>query len=172
MYKRGEAMLDVEIEYKDIKISNVQEKDLVTIQKLMNKKDFLEGETNLEELRERFLESYISQCEFFLKIEKSSILIGILKGRIEFKNENELWIWYFYLSEVYKNTNLGGILIKEIVEYFSREYDVTEFFARTIKNEIENMNIWKRAGYKAIRIVKNFYDIDGKHMDMIIMKKI
>ena len=109
MYKRGEAMLDVKIEYKDIKISNVQEKDLVTIQKLMNKKDFLEGETNLEELRERFLESYISQCEFFLKIEKSSILIGILKGRIEFKNENELWIWYFYLSEVYKNTNLGTL---------------------------------------------------------------
>lgn len=164
-------MLDVRIKYKDVKISNVREEDLVTIQKLMKKEDFPEEETNLEELKDRFLESYISQCEFFLKIEKNDILIGILKGRIEFRNENELWIWYFYLTEIYRNTDLGSILMRKLTDYFSKEYDVTQFFVRTIKDEIENRNMWKNIGYKSIRLVKNFYDINGKYMDMVIMKK-
>ena len=79
-------MLDVEINFKDMKISGVEEKDLIGIQKWMEaNKVFLKEESTLEELKNRFLESYISECEFFFKIEKSEKLSGILKGRIEFQ---------------------------------------------------------------------------------------
>ena len=63
-------MLDVEINFKDMKISGVEEKDLIGIQKWMETNNaFLKEESALEELKNRFLESYISECEFFFKIE-------------------------------------------------------------------------------------------------------
>ncbi|MHC6179026.1 GNAT family N-acetyltransferase [Clostridium sp. JNZ X4-2] len=166
-------MLDVEIRLRDVEISNVYQQDLIGIKKWMEmKKTFAEEERNLDKLTERFLESYISECEFFLKIKKREELIGILKGRIEFKSQNELWIWFFYLDKIYKDSDLGNVIIKELMGYFSKEYDAAVFFTRIIKNEIENLNFWKQMGFSVVRRVKNFYNINNRYMDMIIMRKV
>lgn len=166
-------MLDVEIKLRDVEISNVYQQDLIGIKKWMKmKKTFAEEETNLDKLTERFLESYISECEFFLKIKKSEELIGILKGRLEFKSQNELWIWFFYLDKIYKNSDLGNVIIKKLMSYFSKEYDAAVFFTRIIKNEIQNLDFWKQMGFSVVRRVKNFYNINNKYVDMIIMRKV
>lgn len=170
--KRGEVMLEVQIEFDDIKICNIEEEDLFKIQKWMEKDNvFLDEERDIVELKERFLESYVSDCEFFSKIERNNELIGILKGRLEFKNPNELWIWFFYLDEIYKSTDLGSIIIEELTNYFSEEYGIDMFFTRIIKDNGDNITFWKNIGFKAIRMVKDFYKINGRYMDMLIMKK-
>ncbi|MFC0905095.1 GNAT family N-acetyltransferase [Clostridium sp. MT-14] len=165
-------MLDVEMMLRDdIEISNVHHRDLIEIKKWMEMKNaFAREETDLDKLTERFLESYISECEFFLKIKKNNKLAGILKGRIEFKVENELWIWFFYLDKIYDD--LRDFIIIELMNYFSKEYNATVFFTRVIKNEIENLNFWKQMGFKTIRMVKNFYNVNDRYMDMIIMGKV
>jgi RimJ/RimL family protein N-acetyltransferase len=166
-------MLDIKIEFNDIKVSNINKEDLIEVQKWMEcQKNLLPEETDADDLKERFLESYISECEFFLKINKHSKLIGILKGRLEFRNPNEAWIWFFYINDSYKNTEISNITAKEIMKYFFSEYGIDIFFIRIIKEDKEILNFWKCLGFKSVRMVKNFYSIDGKYKDMIIMKKI
>ncbi|WP_368488550.1 GNAT family N-acetyltransferase [Clostridium sp. BJN0013] len=166
-------MLDVEINLKDIRISSVEEKDLIGIQKWMETNNaFLKEESALEELKNRFLESYISECEFFFKIEKSEKLVGILKGRVEFKKQNELWIWFFYLDNICNSEDLRSVVIKYLMNYFNKIYGVNIFFARVIKDEADNVNFWKDIGFSLARMVKNFYNVNGKYIDMMLMKKI
>ncbi|MFL0195763.1 GNAT family N-acetyltransferase [Clostridium sp. WILCCON 0269] len=166
-------MLDVEIKLNDIEISSIEEKDLIEVQRWMETNNaFLKEETSLEELKDRFLESYVSQCEFFLKIEKRGKLLGMLKGRLEFKKESELWIWFFYLDDVCDNVDLHSIIIKHMMKYFNKKYGVNIFFSRIIKDKIGSISLWRNLGFNFSRMVKNFYNINGKYMDMIIMKKI
>lgn len=166
-------MLGLEINFKDINITNIEKKDLTQIQAWMeSEKEFVYGENSLEELYERYLESYISECEFFLKINKKNKLIGILKGRLELKNPNEVWIWFFYLNNEYRNVGLGAEIVEQIINYFSDEYGIDIYFTRIIKSDGDNVMFWKNVGFKVVRMVKNFYCIDNKYMDMLIMKKV
>lgn len=166
-------MLDVNIDFGDISVSRIEKVDLPQIEMCMElEKQFLGGIDNLDELSERFWESYISECEFFLKINKREKLIGILKGRMEFKNPNEVWIWFFYLNDNYKDTDLGSKIITELIKYFSEEYGTDIFFTRVAKNDSLNISFWKEVGFETVRMVKNFYRIDNEYVDMLIMKKI
>ncbi len=134
-------------------------------------KKFLQEETDADVLKERFLESYISECEFFLKINKCFKLVGILKGRLEFKNPNEAWLWFFYIDDNYRNTELGNITVKEIMKYVFTQYGIDIFFIRIMKEDKEILNFWKDLGFKSVRMVKKFYNIDGEYKDMVIMRK-
>ncbi|MBI6871661.1 GNAT family N-acetyltransferase [Clostridium aciditolerans] len=166
-------MLDVELRFNDINISNIKKSDLPQIQTWMKlQKQFVHDETDLEELKERFLESYISECEFFLKINREQELLGIIKGRLEFKNPNEAWIWYFYIDDKYRTANLNNKIMEELLNYFLCEYDVDIFCTRIIKNDRESLEFWKNIGFKSVRMVKDFYSINGKYMDMLIMKRV
>ncbi|KZL93835.1 GNAT family N-acetyltransferase [Clostridium magnum] len=166
-------MLELKINFNDINISNIDEHELTEIQAWMEvENQFAYGEDSLEELYERYLESYISECEFFLKINNKDELIGILKGRLELKNPNEVWIWFFYLNHEYRNASIGMKIIQELMNYFFDEYGIDIYFTRIIKENEENIVFWKNIGFKIVRIVKDFYCIDGKSMDMLIMKKV
>lgn len=166
-------MLEVELRFDDIDISNIKKRNLPKIQRWMILQDqFVNDETDLQELEERFLESYISECEFFLKINKKNELIGIIKGRIEFKNPNEVWIWSFYIDDEHRITNLNNEIIEKLLNYFSEGYGIDVFCSRIIKNDEESLRFWNKIGFKTVRMVKDFYSINGKHMDMLIMKKI
>ncbi|MBC2580616.1 GNAT family N-acetyltransferase [Clostridium sp. DJ247] len=165
-------MIDIEITFNDIRVTNIEKKDLPQIHTWMKlENQFIDKENNLKNLNERFLESYISECEFFLKINKANTLIGIIKGRLEFKSLNEMWIWFFYLNDEYHSTGLNYDIINKLMNYFSEEYDVSIFFTRLLNNDCENVNFWKNTGFHIVRMVKSFYDIGGKYMDMLIMKK-
>ncbi|MBV7273081.1 GNAT family N-acetyltransferase [Clostridium thailandense] len=165
-------MLEVELRFDDIYISSIKKENLLQIQKWMTmQKQFVDDDMGLKELEERFLESYISECEFFLKIDKKNELIGIIKGRMEFKNPNEVWIWSFYIDDKYKNTTINSETIKQLLNYFSKGYGIDIFYTRIIKNDRDSLLFWKIMGYKPVRVVKDFYSINDKYMDMLIMKK-
>jgi hypothetical protein len=166
-------MLEVELRFNDIDISNITKGDLPIVQKWMRlQNQFVHDETDLQELKERFLESYISECEFFLKINKKDELIGIIKGRLEFKNPNEAWIWSFHLDNKYKTTKMNNEIVEKLLEYFLEWYGIDIFCTRIIKSDEEGLSFWKSIGFKSIRMVKDFYSINGKYMDMLIMKKL
>jgi ribosomal protein S18 acetylase RimI-like enzyme len=171
--KRGETMLDIEMKFNNIIVSNVEKKDLPQIHEWMELEGkFVYEESNLNELNERFLESYISEGEFFLKINNNNELIGIIKGRLEFKNPNEAWIWFFYINDKYRVTSLSNNIINALISQFYQKYGIDIFFTRVIKNDSENIRFWRNMGFNIIRIVKDFYNINDEYIDMLIMKKI
>ncbi len=158
-------MLDIDFNFKDITITNIQQKDLSIIQKWSE----YDEQSSLEQLTERYLESCLSECEFFLKILRDSRVVGVIKGRVEFKNPNEAWIWFFYLDPL-EDSQLDSEIIKRLFGYLSDEYDIKLFFTRVAVNDEAAIKFWKKMGFRHLRLVKDYYSINGQSVDMIIME--
>jgi RimJ/RimL family protein N-acetyltransferase len=165
-------MFDIHINIDDISISSIEKEDIISIQKWINfqncnLKDKMLG---LREFYERFLEYYVSEVEFFLKINKQDTLIGVLKGRIEFKNPNEVWLWYFLLDNNYRGKGIGSNIIKSVQNYFSNELGIYDFYTGVCEQDIRVLKFWSKNGYKLIRVSKGFFNINGKDENMMIFK--
>lgn len=169
-------MFDVSINYDDVRISSIEKEDIKLLERWLNsQKCYMEqGEQfsiDYSELYQRFLEYYVSECEFFLKIIKADKLSGILKGRIEFKNPNEVWIGCFFIDNDMRNKGLGSSILKSIMLYFNKVYGIKDFFTGTAQKSEGNLRFWKNNGYKVIRVARDFYSFKSSNEDMLILKK-
>jgi len=161
-------MLDICVNFEDIELSNIQKCDLHYIEKWNESEEGF----NFSQLNDRFLESVLSECEYFLKIVKNNKLIGIIKGRVEFKEMNEAWIWFYYLNEEENVGDLYCRIMEELLSFFLQEFDTKIFFTRVAVEDEISVNFWKSIGFRPLRLVKDFYNINDKSMDMLIMEKL
>ncbi len=97
-------MFNIDIVSHDVSIMNVEKEDIVKIEKWINNQRVLniaaKKNYGIVEFYERYLEYYVSEGEYFVKVLFGSELIGIIKGRIEFKNPNEVWIMCYLLEDI------------------------------------------------------------------------
>lgn len=141
-------MFDIKINSDKIQITSIEKEDLGDIYKwitcqveqINNNLGFI----NEAEFYERFVEYYLNECEFFLKLEIHNKLIGILKGRIEFKNPNEVWIGYVFLNEKYRNLGFGSIILKEIIGYFTMDFGIINFLAKIEEDNFNTLDFWNK----------------------------
>ncbi|MCM0648969.1 GNAT family N-acetyltransferase [Clostridium swellfunianum] len=159
----------------DIYIRSVKKEDVVSIQKWINNQNYnlndKEKPLGLKEIYERFLEYYVSEGEFFLKINKGDALIGILKGRIEFKNPNEVWIWYFLIDKECRNKGIGSKIVEGVENYFNQGFGIYDFYCGVCEQDTKFLRFWNKNGYRLMRISKGFFKVDEQYKDMMIFKK-
>ena len=170
-------MLDVDIKIEDISISSVEKNDLVYLHEWfrtqsMYTKNIDEVSLSKKELHERYLEYYLSENEFFLKVIRGDKLIGILKGRLEFKNPNEMWYLWFLLDYEFRGKGIGKKIIKNSMNYFYSEYCIDNFYCIEIISNIRTIKFWKDNGFKVLRSSPDFYNINGKNNDSLILQNI
>lgn len=172
-------MFDVNISMDDIKILSIQKEDIECVRNFLSFRNFINGnsknEVNIDELYQRFLEYYISENEFFLKIISNNKLIGIIKGRIEFKNEGELWVGYFYVDSNAldkKENSMGNRIMSAIIKFFIEEYGINNFYTTISDDDKQSLKLWQEIGYKILREAQNYYEINGISKDMLILKKV
>ncbi|EGO87574.2 GNAT family N-acetyltransferase [Clostridium botulinum C] len=150
-------MFDIKLEFDNINIFSIEKQDIKLIYKWIRwNNQYLRNEDNINitynEFYEHFLEYYFSECEFFLKIIKKNRLIGIFKGRTEFKNPNEVWIKYFLIDKDYRNYGLGSRILNEILKYFSNDCGIFNFYTK-IKYDENN--------YTKFLLKNNFYILNS-----------
>lgn len=166
-------MFDVDFYIDDIFVSSIEKEDVILVQHWINNQ-YINSENEkplvFKDFYERFLEYYVSENEFFLKIEMNDKLIGVIKGRMEFKNINEVWLWYYLLDKDYRNKGIGSIIIKAMIKYFNVELGIFDFYAGICERDIDIFNFWKKNNFKKLRVSKDFFNISGQDMDMIILK--
>lgn len=159
-------MLDVNFTYDNISINSIEKKDMQRVECWLSEKNDINNKIfNLKEFNDRFLEYYISESEFFLKAEINNIIIGIIKGRIEFKNENQIWFWYFNVED----KNLSSLILKQIIEFFKKEFSIDAFYS-IVDEKSQLMNFYKENKFKLSRISKNFFKSENNNFDMFILK--
>lgn len=167
-------MFDIGVELGDINISSVQKEDIVAIQKWINDQNNdckdRENQLGLKEFYERFLEYYVSEGEFFLKINKDNNLIGVLKGRLEFKTPTEVWLWYFLIDKDYRGREIGSRIIGSVKDYFNEVFGINSFYTGVCAQDTEVLRFWKKNGFNLVRVSKGFFNIDEEDIDMMIMK--
>ena len=166
-------MVEVSIKYNGVSISSVEKDDAKYIKQwFMNRNNMMYYGTSdnaqIKEFDEIFLGYYISECEIFLKIAKDNELIGIFKGRIEFKDENIIWISYFALDDIYIDNEEGKSFLEKILEYFARNYGINSFLIGVSDGEKRKLNFFKNNGFYVIRTGGI---ITSRTSSNIIMKK-
>ncbi len=167
-------MFDIYFNFDDISISSIESSDIDSVKEWLEAQkcngNTSEQYLNIDEFRERFIESYVSETEFFVKINKEEKLIGIIKGRIEFKQNNEVWIWCYVIDNSMKNKDLGNRLVTNLTSYFNREFGIYNFFTICAEDNEDTKEFWRNNGFKLIRIAENYFDNNGQKVDMLIYK--
>lgn len=168
----GGCMFDVNIKLNEVNILGVKRRDILSIHTLLSSRRVF----NLRQLYQRFLEYYISENEFFLKIINDGKIIGVINGRVEFKNSGEVWIGYFYINneELLNrgNVQLGNDIISSVMQHFTDEYGIRDFYISIDEEDKQGLKFWKENGYNVLRVSRNYYNNNGIKRDMIIMKNI
>lgn len=165
-------MFDLHLETGNISISSIEKEDIIPIEQWINTQYYCDNEKPLvqKDFYERFLEYYVSENEFFLKIIIEDKMIGVLKGRMEFKTNNEVWLWYYLLDNEYRRMGIGSTIINSIIKYFQLQLGIFSFFAVVSKKDTCILNFWKKNFFELQRVSKNFFNIAGEETDMLILK--
>lgn len=166
-------MFDINIEFDEINISSIESQDLKSVQNWFNNEGLgnkTENPLKFNEFYKRFIEYYASECEFFLKINCKQKLIGVVKGRVEFKKDNEVWFTDFLIDNENRNEKLSFDILDKVMHYFCSSYGIDNFFAAVNEEDIMVMEFWKGNQFKIQRIAKNFYDVNEEKKDMFILK--
>ena len=164
-------MFDVNLNVNDLSICSLNRADIIPIKQWLETQNSNESYLNIDEFSERFIESYVSENEFFVKILKDNEFIGIIKGRIEFKNGNEVWIWTFIINNNLKKDNLESIILDNLEKYFAEEFGIYNFFTIIAEDNVDAKKFWSSNGFKLLRIAENYFKSDGKDIDMLIYKR-
>lgn len=168
-------MFDIDFNFEDFTVSSLKNKDIKTVEGWLlsqnEKGGFSENKINLSEVKERYIESLISESEFFLKIVQKDKIIGIIKGRLEFKPLNEVWIWYFIIEKDLRHEHLGSKVLENLTAYFNSELGKYSFFSVVEADNPPAKKFWKSNGFNVIRVAEDYFDYGGNFVDMLIYKK-
>jgi len=168
-------MFKIDIKFDDISIINVEKEDVFKIKNWINNQNGYSIDDGLNygthEFYERYLEYYVSEGEFFLKILCASELMGIIKGRIEFKNPNEVWIMCYMIEPRMHVADISSTIINEFSKHLYENYGICNFYTFAKANNIETLKFWKNNDFEISRVTSNFLEMDSKEMDMLILKK-
>jgi ribosomal protein S18 acetylase RimI-like enzyme len=171
----GEIMIPINIMRNNIRIKNIEADELGLVLLCINEtpdnymalgRDVM---MSIDEIEQRYLESLINSLEFFCGIYKDSGLIGIIKGRIENRNEKELWILSYIFLKEYRTKGYGTKVLGFVEEYFKQDYSMNKFCVLIMENNETGLKFWSKNRYYITRITKA--NNIKNNSDMVILQK-
>ena len=169
-------MFNIDIEFDDVSIRNVEKEDIFKIENWVNNQQGFNIEAGVNygtrEFYERYLEYCVSEGEYFLKVLCGSELIGIIKGRIEFKNPNEVWIMCYLIEISLYDADLSTTIINEFLEHLYKNYGICNFYTFVSANNYKMLKLWKNNKFEISRVTNSFFEINNKDQDILILKRI
>ncbi|MFT5872772.1 MAG: hypothetical protein ACI8WT_001708 [Clostridium sp.] len=168
-------MFNIDIIFDDVSITSVEKEDIFKIKNWINNQKIVNIDARLnydiEEFYERYLECYVSEGEYFLKVLCGSELIGILKGRIEFKNPNEVWIMCYLIEFKLYDADISTTIINEFIKHLYINYGICNFYTYVSVNNHAMLKLWKDNNFDISRVTRNFLEIDSEDKEILILKK-
>jgi hypothetical protein len=167
-------MFNIDIKFDGISINSVEKDDIFKIENWINDQQVfnIDAQKNygIKEFYERYLEYYVSEGEYFLKVQCGSKLIGIIKGRIEFKNPNEVWIMC-YLIEYSLYDDISTTIINGFLKHLYENYGIRNFYTFVSASNHEILKFWKSNNFEISRVTSNFLELNSEDRDVLILKK-
>ncbi len=168
-------MFNIELVFDDVSIMSVEKEDITNIENWISRQQEYNIDAiqdyGIKEFYERYLEYYVSEGEYFLKILRKSELIGIIKGRIEFKNPNEVWIMCYLIEFKLYDFDISTKIINEFLKHLYKNYGIRNFYTLASAGNIGMLKIWKNNNFELSRVTSNLFEINSKDKDVLILKK-
>ena len=168
-------MFNIEIVFDDVNIMSVEKEDIIKIEKWINNQQVFNIDAaqdyGIKEFYERYLEYYVSEGEYFLKVLRGSELIGIIKGRIEFKNPNEVWIMCYIIEFQLYDVDISTRILDEFLNHFYKNYGIRNFYTFVSEDNYSMLELWKNNNFEISRVTSNFLEINSQGKNILILKK-
>ena len=168
-------MFNIDIVCDDVSIISVEKEDITKIENWINSQQAFNKDAGqdygIKEFYERYLEYYVSEGEYFLKVLCASELIGIIKGRIEFKNPNEVWIMCYLIEYKLYDVDISTTIINEFIKHLYKNYGIRNFYTLVSADNYAMLKLWKNNNFEISRVTSNFLEINSENKDIVILKK-
>lgn len=123
----------------------------------------------VDDLYEKYLEVLINAHEFFLAITMNGEFIGFIKGRADYKREGEIWIMSLLIDASYQNRGIGTRVLGLIMREFKEKFGIRKFYSCLVNDNLSGKAFWERNKFYECRSTKDYFTIDNKSYDLIIM---
>lgn len=172
-------MLSLKVDNKDMVLEDIDRNELHKIVKWFENSDAhrykiamgIDKPITYEDLYEKYLEVLVSAHEFFLSISLCGEMVGFIKGRVDYKDEGEVWIMAMFLDGLHQNTGIGKRALELIINEFKLKLGFSQFFACIVEDNIQAKAFWEGCGFIRYRQSKGYFTIENKSRDLIIMQK-
>ncbi len=164
-------MLDVTFDYNEYKFRSVKECDINILSKWMKENNNEDHVSIIDEqiLYRRFLEYYITEDEFFIKVIKDKKIDGVIKGNIKRENTSELFLWFFIVDKNNRDKGEGKKIIKMFFEYINRKYSLEKIKVGVSSENKKALDFWRCLGFEIYRVTENFFEISEDIFENLVL---
>lgn len=172
-------MLSINLDVEDFLFKDISKEELDLVLNLYNESYdsmFATGkdkDLSFDDIKEKYLEVLINSHEYFsgIHLKNKKEMIGVIKGRIDYDDDEKFWISSFLIGKKYRNEGFGKKCIDAIITYMRETYDVKTAIVGVISTNTSGVSFWKNIGFNYSRTINQFINLNNKLVDFIIMKK-
>jgi RimJ/RimL family protein N-acetyltransferase len=127
----------------------------------------------INELASIYKESVESDSEFFVGVYKkeNNQMIGILKGKLEAKHENKVWVRTIVIDPHYQRKGYGRESINLGFLYLKNCKNVSEVYLAVAEENFKGRKFWEALGFNLYKRMFSCIKIADKQCNVLIMQK-
>jgi RimJ/RimL family protein N-acetyltransferase len=177
----GDNMLTINLRCENMFFRDVKKEDLQDILKLYNQNEInmyatgLDRPMSFEDINQKYLEVLVNSHEFFAGIfinnSEYDRMIGVVKGRIDYDNNEVAWISSILIDSSFQNSGIGTKAVSSLIRMLQDTYDIKFIKIGILAGNIIGHAFWKKIGFNYIRTIQQYFKMNSKTEDFIIMKK-
>jgi RimJ/RimL family protein N-acetyltransferase len=176
-------MLTINLEMENICFKDVTKESLEEVLKLYNQNEIniyatgIDRPMSIQDIKQKYLEVLVNSHEFFAGIffyetdNSSSKMIGVIKGRIDYDNNEEAWISSILIDSSFQKNGIGTKVVKSIIKMLKDTYDIKAIFIGILSGNGMGQGFWNKMGFNYVRTIEQYIKLNNKNEDFIIMKK-
>lgn len=180
---KGDNMLTINLEMENLSFEDVTKESLEDVLKLYNQNEIniyatgIDRPMSLQDVMQKYLEVLVNSHEFFACIfvchpcsfEKK--MIGVIKGRIDYDNNEEAWISSILIDSSFQKNGIGTKVVRSIMKMLKDTYDIKAILIGILSGNGIGREFWHKMGFNYIRTIEQYIKLNNKNEDFIIMKK-
>ncbi|MCX8131745.1 MAG: GNAT family N-acetyltransferase [Clostridia bacterium] len=125
----------------------------------------------LEMLTKKYAEVAICSNEFFVGIfdRCESKMIGILKGRLHYKEKDAVWISSLAIDSQYQRRGFGSSALSLLLSYLKQKNMVKSVYLAVIEENIQGKSFWAKHNFQVLRKIEKHIKLHDRQQNAIIM---
>jgi RimJ/RimL family protein N-acetyltransferase len=167
----------------NLSFKDVNQESLEDLLRLYNQNEIniyatgIDRPMSLDDIKQKYLEVLVNCHEFFATIfvhnseSGKKKMIGVIKGRIDYDNNDEAWISSILIDSSYQNNGIGTKVVKSIIKMLKDTYDIKVVYIGILSGNRIGRGFWSKMGFRYIRTIEQYIKLNNKNEDFIIMKK-
>ena len=171
-------MLSVNIQARDINLKDIRKEHLPHIMSWYNKTEDFKYATgvyvplSLEELNRRYREIILCNNEFFTGIYlNSGIMIGIIKGNVQYQNKNAVWLSSIVIDYIYQNKGYGRMAVELLFKHLKAKTQAISVYLSVVEENGKGRLFWIRQKFRVLKKMEKHLGIQRNKHNIIIMYK-